>query len=595
MMDLTDTMNYDKEATAVVGSELMDESGSSLADFKFRVRMQPLAYIRKMTKYLRDADITEPAKDKIAFAVALGVSMSSQCIPDVLRGMLGLDQGIAAVADRLLVILDSADTNVTFGFQYSSRRQFFANMTSGAATSLLGAAQSKGLAGFFGLFVDGAVGRKVEDMILRDANKVRVEKGASADLLQRLQETQTLERFVDITKAMPDLDFEKILQVAANKDLNDVLKDLEVAEIPTNPNGINEKIIKKIAKGFKNFEKFFTDVKKSLDVASQRFDDTGLTWNKIGYYGFNALAQLARFSNLAICVINIISTKAGARQMREKIAEAEVQTKQALLDIEDARVKGEVLLKLQKSLHEGVNEDLRKMATFFAHPLKDMDQVPVEFSARVRRVQTYFDAFASSSSVRETSVDRARDLTMFLFSLRGLAEGFQGRILKERTIVQMTKYDAELADVQISLESNGHKKTSFYDILRLLAFSDEFAAASTYDSFPLGCIRDGSIKSEADLENWFNQRTVPLVPQATKLQIKTLVDFWSTSPDDLAPMLVKSNHFCHDRLAFAREGSLTHAHCSRDDVLAVIATDVLPDQAEYQGVDLLTHRIKYDC
>ena len=79
-------------------------------------------------------------------------------------------------------------------------------------------------------------------MILRDANKVRVEKGASADLLRRLQETQTLERFVDITKAMPDLDFEKILQVAANKDLNDVLKDLEVAEIPTNPNGINEKV-----------------------------------------------------------------------------------------------------------------------------------------------------------------------------------------------------------------------------------------------------------------------------------------------------------------------------------------------------------------
>ena len=82
----------------------------------------------------------------------------------------------------------------------------------------------------------------VEDMILRDANKVRVEQGASADLLRRLQETQTLERFVDITKAMPDLDFEQILHVAANKDLKAVLKDLEVAEIPTNPHGINEKV-----------------------------------------------------------------------------------------------------------------------------------------------------------------------------------------------------------------------------------------------------------------------------------------------------------------------------------------------------------------
>ena len=45
-------------------------------------------------------------------------------------------------------------------------------------------------------------------------------------------------------------------------------------------------VIKKLSKAFKNFEKFFTDVKKSLDIASQRFEENGMSWNKIGYYGF---------------------------------------------------------------------------------------------------------------------------------------------------------------------------------------------------------------------------------------------------------------------------------------------------------------------
>ena len=156
--------------------------------------------------------------------------------------MIGLDDQVAAVKDRLLVLLGSADTNVTFGYQYATRRQFFANMTRGAASAVLADAQSTGLSGFFDLFVDDAVGDKVANIHLRDGNRVRVEEGASPEFLRRLKETGTLEKLVEVTKAISDDDFDKFITTASTKDPFDVLKDLEVHEIPSNPHGIDEKV-----------------------------------------------------------------------------------------------------------------------------------------------------------------------------------------------------------------------------------------------------------------------------------------------------------------------------------------------------------------
>ena len=61
---------------------------------------------------------------------------------------------------------------------------------------------------------------------------------------------------------------------------------------------------------------------------------------------------------------------------------------------------------------------------------------------------------------------------------------------------------------------------TIYDVLRLLAFSDGFHDKANYDSHPLECIRKGAIKSMKDLKSWFGSHQVPLVPQATKFQIK---------------------------------------------------------------------------
>ena len=58
--------------------ELVDESGVSLADFKFHINMNPLEFVQKVSRQLEAAQIDERVKDKIAFGVALGVSMSSQ-------------------------------------------------------------------------------------------------------------------------------------------------------------------------------------------------------------------------------------------------------------------------------------------------------------------------------------------------------------------------------------------------------------------------------------------------------------------------------------------------------------------------------------
>ena len=63
---------------AVTPGELVDDSGASLADFKFRINMKPLEFISKVSKQLETAKIDEQVKDKIAFGVALGVAMSSQ-------------------------------------------------------------------------------------------------------------------------------------------------------------------------------------------------------------------------------------------------------------------------------------------------------------------------------------------------------------------------------------------------------------------------------------------------------------------------------------------------------------------------------------
>ena len=44
-------------------------------------------------------------------------------------------------------------------------------------------------------------------------------------------------------------------------------------------------------------------------------------------------------------------------------------------EIEAARVKGEKLLELEKSLHGDVNKDIVNMITFFAQPLNDINNV----------------------------------------------------------------------------------------------------------------------------------------------------------------------------------------------------------------------------
>lgn len=51
----------------------------------------------------------------------------------------------------------------------------------------------------------------------------------------------------------------------------------------------------------------------------------------------SALQQLARFSNMALCVLNIITTIKGAREMRTKIQQAEIETKTAL-EVCDAKI-----------------------------------------------------------------------------------------------------------------------------------------------------------------------------------------------------------------------------------------------------------------
>ena len=67
-----------REAIPVPAEEILGESGETLADYKFRIRMQPSEFVRKVTKFLNVADIDENVKDKIAFGVALGISLSSQ-------------------------------------------------------------------------------------------------------------------------------------------------------------------------------------------------------------------------------------------------------------------------------------------------------------------------------------------------------------------------------------------------------------------------------------------------------------------------------------------------------------------------------------
>ena len=156
--------------------------------------------------------------------------------------MLSLNEEIYSSRSRSLVSLGSLDTDVTFGYQYATRRQFFANMTRGAAAAALADAQAKGLTGFFELLVDSAVGKKVRENILSDGNRVRLENGASPEFLRKLKETQTLDKLVEITKVMPDVDFDKFIAVASKKDPFEVLKDLEIHEIPTNPHGIDSEV-----------------------------------------------------------------------------------------------------------------------------------------------------------------------------------------------------------------------------------------------------------------------------------------------------------------------------------------------------------------
>ena len=57
---------------------MVDESGKPLADYKFRIKLRPSKYIANVSKLLEIADIDKNGKDKVAFGVALGMSMAAQ-------------------------------------------------------------------------------------------------------------------------------------------------------------------------------------------------------------------------------------------------------------------------------------------------------------------------------------------------------------------------------------------------------------------------------------------------------------------------------------------------------------------------------------
>ena len=59
--------------------------------------------------------------------------------------------------------------------------------------------------------------------------------------------------------------------------------------------------------------------------------------------------------------------------------------------------------------------------------------------------------------------------------------------------------------------------------------------------------------------------------------------------------LEKSQQPCHSQSTFAHDDALPPVICTHNDVLAVIAMDVLPNDTSYNGEDLVSHRPNYDC
>merc|ERR550519_1052465 len=229
---------------------------------------------------------------------------------------------------------------------------------------------------------------------------------------------------------------------------------------------------------------------------------------------------------------------------------------------------------------------------FLANPLKDNEQVPAEFRLRVDRVQKHLKGWCKGNMIRENSVAKAEDLNLYMRGVRSVMRGFYNRMYSKARIVQMAMRGVEIEVIRENMEQIGQKVPDVFYALSLLASSEQFEAISTYDSFPLDCIREGSIGSEEELRSWFDKTKAPLVPIKTKKQIKTLVAFWDQQPSTIVNMLWKSHHLCHSSSLFAHDDSLVHVECSLNDVLSVIAIDVLPNKEAYHGVDLKSFRPK---
>merc|ERR1712136_11916 len=450
--------------------------------------------------------------------------------------------------------------------------------------------QSSGIAGFFDLFVNPATKTKLEQLCLTEGNEARVEEKTPSLLLSQLKSTGTFERFVNLTKTMGDDDFKNLVDAKENENPFELLKDLEIAEIPSNPNGMSLKFVSKLKKAFKNFDKFFTDIKKAMEASSERIVKNEFSWNKIGYYGFKTLAKFTEYADIALCVLNIITTIEGAREMREKIEQTEIELNQTFTEMNDAKEKGALLMDLQEQLNQGFMDDIKKLNNFLAvYPIRMNDQLPSSFVGRVREMQQkILDDFWSPSVQFPESRDHAIRVTDFMQGVYRSMMLFHKRVYHERQIVQFAKSDVELSQIVSNI-----KELELTEVLELLAKSVEFSSTPTYDSFPLNCFRTGVANDLASLQRLVNG--IALVPEKTKKQIALMVTWYQLDAAKLPSMLSQMGLQCYSGTEFSSTGRLTFVDCSLNDVLSEIANNVLATKDSYQGVDLVPHRTTLPC
>lgn len=129
----------------------------------------------------------------------------------------------------------------------------------------------------------------------------------------------------------------------------------------------------------------------------------------------------------------------------------------------------------------------------------------------------------------------------------------------------------------------GHRLESPLNVLKMIAASSKLRAR--YENYPLRCIREGAIKAFPELQRLMKEANIKAIPESVQSVIKMAVQFYKSPLDGdrgIMQLLKLKSELCGDDA------------CSKEDILSIIATAVLPEADEYDGFKLASFRRKPD-